>query len=132
MVSKARDDLPDPDSPVMTTSLSRGISTSMFLRLCSRAPLTTILFMGAGTRAKSADPEPLTVSDSSRRLRGLWAAGHEDLARAHELHHPQGTEQGDEAVQLLGVAVDPQDQGLGAVVDHLGVVVLGDLADLGA
>ena len=49
MVSNASDDLPDPDSPVITTSLSRGISTSMFLRLCSRAPLTTIFFMA--TRA---------------------------------------------------------------------------------
>src|SRR2546429_6864143 len=38
MVSKAREDLPDPLRPVMTTSLSRGISTSRFLRLCSRAP----------------------------------------------------------------------------------------------
>src|SRR2546423_2282803 len=43
MVSRARDDLPDPERPVTTTSLLRGISTSMFLRLCSRAPLTTIL-----------------------------------------------------------------------------------------
>src|SRR5580700_842722 len=43
MVSKARLDLPDPDSPVMTTSLSRGISTEMFLRLCTRAPCTAML-----------------------------------------------------------------------------------------
>src|SRR5262249_11229000 len=42
MVSKASDDLPDPDRPVITTSLLRGISTSIFLRLCSRAPLTTM------------------------------------------------------------------------------------------
>src|SRR5262245_14040385 len=42
MVSKASDDLPEPDSPVNTTSLSRGISTSMFLRLCSRAPRMAI------------------------------------------------------------------------------------------
>src|SRR5206468_12312311 len=42
MVSKAREDLPDPLRPVMTTSLSRGISTSRFLRLCSRAPRMTI------------------------------------------------------------------------------------------
>src|SRR5215467_1281388 len=47
MVSKASEDLPEPESPVMTTSLSRGISTSMFLRLCSRAPLTTILSIRA-------------------------------------------------------------------------------------
>jgi hypothetical protein len=38
MVSKARDDLPDPDSPVMTIRLLRGRSRSTFLRLCSRAP----------------------------------------------------------------------------------------------
>src|SRR5882724_8352784 len=44
MVSKASEDLPDPDSPVMTTSLSRGISTSTFLRLCSRAPRTEMDF----------------------------------------------------------------------------------------
>src|SRR5450755_5057971 len=38
MVSKASEDLPEPDRPVNTTSWSRGIETSMFLRLCSRAP----------------------------------------------------------------------------------------------
>src|ERR1700747_3163243 len=38
MVSKASDDLPEPERPVSTTSRSRGISRSMFLRLCSRAP----------------------------------------------------------------------------------------------
>src|ERR1700736_6287708 len=45
MVSKASDDLPEPDSPVKTTSLSRGISRSTFLRLCSRAPRTVIARM---------------------------------------------------------------------------------------
>src|SRR3954451_24401090 len=43
MVSKARLDLPDPDSPVTTTSLSRGISTLTFLRLCTRAPCTAMV-----------------------------------------------------------------------------------------
>src|SRR5882672_11138391 len=42
MVSKASDDLPEPDRPVNTTSLSRGISRSMFFRLCSRAPRIVI------------------------------------------------------------------------------------------
>src|SRR5215470_17384819 len=42
MVSKASEDFPEPDRPVNTTSLSRGISTSMFFRLCSRAPLMVI------------------------------------------------------------------------------------------
>src|SRR5437867_4479243 len=38
MVSKASDDLPEPLRPVSTTSLSRGILSVRFLRLCSRAP----------------------------------------------------------------------------------------------
>src|SRR6266478_6320903 len=38
MVSNASEDFPEPDRPVNTTSLSRGISRSTFLRLCSRAP----------------------------------------------------------------------------------------------
>src|ERR1700687_348685 len=45
MVSKASDDLPEPDSPVNTTSRSRGISRSTFLRLCSRAPRIVIARM---------------------------------------------------------------------------------------
>src|SRR5689334_4499550 len=42
MVSNARLDLPDPERPVMTVRLSRGMSTSIPLRLCSRAPRTEI------------------------------------------------------------------------------------------
>src|ERR1700730_3610249 len=42
MVSKASEDLPEPDSPVKTTSLSRGISRSTFLRLGSRGPRIVI------------------------------------------------------------------------------------------
>ena len=38
MVSKAKDDFPEPEIPVMTTSFSRGISRSIFLRLWTRAP----------------------------------------------------------------------------------------------
>src|SRR6185437_13631841 len=38
MVSNAREDLPEPLKPVTTTSLSRGIWSVRFLRLCSRAP----------------------------------------------------------------------------------------------
>src|SRR5580692_6648479 len=42
MVSNASEDLPEPERPVNTTSLSRGISASMFFRLCSRAPRMVI------------------------------------------------------------------------------------------
>src|SRR5690554_260113 len=42
MVSKARDDLPLPLRPVITVSASRGMATSIFFRLCTRAPYTCI------------------------------------------------------------------------------------------
>src|SRR6187549_666050 len=42
-VSKASDDFPDPLTPVTTMSLSRGISTSTFFRLFSRAPRISIV-----------------------------------------------------------------------------------------
>src|ERR1043166_6268563 len=43
MVSNARLDLPDPESPVTTMSRSRGISSEMFFRLCTRALCTAIV-----------------------------------------------------------------------------------------
>src|SRR6185436_19478730 len=42
-VSNASDDFPEPLTPVTTTSLSRGISTSTFFRLFSRAPRISIV-----------------------------------------------------------------------------------------
>src|SRR5262249_26275072 len=44
---KARLDLPEPESPVTTMRLSRGISSEMFLRLCTRAPCTAIVVRAA-------------------------------------------------------------------------------------
>src|SRR5262245_39794668 len=48
MVSNAKDDFPEPESPVMTIILLRGISTVMSFRLWVRAPLTTILSFPTG------------------------------------------------------------------------------------
>src|ERR1700730_3444283 len=53
IVSKASEDLPEPESPVNTTSLSRGIVRSMFLRLCSRAPR---IFITRSSKRFSAGP----------------------------------------------------------------------------
>src|SRR6185312_4813871 len=54
MVSKASEDLPEPDRPVNTTSWSRGMATSMFFRLCSRAPRMVIWRASrAGLRGRS-------------------------------------------------------------------------------
>ena len=41
-MSKASDDFPLPLSPVITVSELRGMLTSMFFRLCTRAPVTSI------------------------------------------------------------------------------------------
>jgi len=41
IVSNAKEDLPDPESPVNTHRASRGMEIETFLRLCSRAPRTT-------------------------------------------------------------------------------------------
>ncbi|MEX0869036.1 MAG: hypothetical protein WD011_05130 [Nitriliruptoraceae bacterium] len=38
-----------PETPVITTSWSRGMETVMFLRLCSRAPVTTMRSVGIRT-----------------------------------------------------------------------------------
>src|SRR4051812_15935810 len=69
MVSKARDDLPDPLTPVITMSERGGNVTSTFFRLCVRAPRTTICPLvsamyvensgGTGTLHGSAAVQPV-------------------------------------------------------------------------
>lgn len=43
MVSKAKEDLPDPETPVTTVRVLWPIEKSMFFRLWTRAPRTTML-----------------------------------------------------------------------------------------
>src|ERR1700733_421881 len=62
MVSNARLDFPEPESPVTTMSLSRGISIETFLRLCTRAPWTAMVVRAL-------------VRDSVRLAAGLDAIG---------------------------------------------------------
>src|SRR5580692_10079317 len=54
MVSNARDDFPEPLSPVITVRVLRGISTSIFFRLCWRAPCTVIRSSIRNISGKSA------------------------------------------------------------------------------
>ena len=42
-MSKASEDFPEPEIPVKTTNLFLGISTLMFFKLWTRAPLIEIL-----------------------------------------------------------------------------------------
>src|SRR5271170_2421558 len=42
MVSNASEDFPEPLKPVITVKVLRGISTSIFFKLCCRAPCTVM------------------------------------------------------------------------------------------
>src|SRR6187431_986531 len=80
-VSNASDDFPDPLTPVTTMSLSRGISTSTFFRLFSRAPrISIVVRIGV---ASSTDVE---------HVRGLFNALEAALRqlerRGHLLYQP--------------------------------------------
>ncbi len=78
---------PSRRRPVMTTSLSRGMVTSMFLRLCSRAPLTKMAFtlMGSPDRsilslhrgAAQASLEQWTQEQRAHWRRGLAGCAHQ-------------------------------------------------------
>src|SRR5437868_6659237 len=56
MVSKASDDLPEPESPVITVSDPRGIASVMSLRLCSRAPEMTSFSTTSSLEARTDVP----------------------------------------------------------------------------
>src|SRR6267378_2875863 len=86
MVSKASDDFPEPDSPVKTTSLSRGMVRSMSFRLCSRAPVITISVCwprGPGVSlplwGRVGVGVFLSATDASPHATGLWLAPHPRL-----------------------------------------------------
>src|SRR5947208_9050169 len=80
MVSKASDDLPEPDSPVKTISFSRGSSRETFFRLCSRAPRITSVSdtarrIAAGSAAPGVAGHPQV--DAREQTQGGVGAGRE-------------------------------------------------------
>src|SRR3989441_7808217 len=92
MVSKAGEDFPEPDSPVNTTSLSRGMVRSMSCRFCWRAPLITIWVccLTALSFPLSSSLPPcggglgwgvrrMSPMDASPHATGLWPAPHPRL-----------------------------------------------------
>src|SRR5437870_2409638 len=81
MVSKARLDLPEPERPVTTMSLSRGISTDTFFRLCTRAPCTAIVVRAAWLAAGAVLIATLPFPQIDERL-----LLHHDVAHLGELH----------------------------------------------
>src|SRR5258705_7046892 len=80
MVSNASDDFPEPDNPVNATRAFRGNSTSMFLRLCSRAPRTT-------NESPDIDSELRGVTVRGSTLVKQWAAGAAETPRGNPCRH---------------------------------------------
>src|SRR6266705_1462935 len=72
IVSKASEDLPEPETPVTTVRVLCWISKSMFLRLWTRAPRTTMLSIDK----KIVPPENfgLWPCPGSAALRPAWSA----------------------------------------------------------
>src|SRR6185436_2354149 len=66
MVSNASDDLPEPDGPVTTVTVRRGISRSNPLRLFWRAPRTTMLSF-TFSRAEQAFQTAIASHPKSKR-----------------------------------------------------------------
>src|SRR5260370_34174064 len=82
MVSKARPDLPEPDSPVTRMGLWRGMSREMFFRLCTRAPCTAMVVRAAARAVLEAALEDIRRSpqvDERQLLQG-------DVASPGELY----------------------------------------------
>src|SRR5208282_1712910 len=73
MVSKASEDLPEPDGPVTTVNVFRGISRLMFFRLCWRAPWMTIFWRPIIFAVESA---PGACTAPSESFRGTCATFH--------------------------------------------------------
>src|SRR5207247_10164104 len=82
MVSKARLDLPEPDNPVTTISLSRGISAVMFFRLCTRAPCTAMVVRA--TALVTAEAVLVAIRSFPHVDESLLL--HHDVASPGELH----------------------------------------------
>src|SRR5215813_13028408 len=72
MVSKAREDFPEPDSPVTTVRVLRGMVTETLRRLCWRAPRTVMWVMPRGARGVSGDSCGVSIDEFwSGRVKSL-------------------------------------------------------------
>ena len=80
-------DLPDPDRPVITTSACLGMSRSMFLRLCVRAPRSA--WAGARRRAVGAFAVGAVTAASVGRRGGVFSRGGRG-ERARTTRHDRG------------------------------------------
>src|SRR5487761_1944281 len=107
MVSKAREDLPEPERPVKTTSWSRGISTERFFRLCTRAPCTRIVDVIAAPYRSHRDRLVLEGHRHALSLQGVQdVAQRRSLLKTQLVRGPQHRllDPGDLQVEVIGQA----------------------------
>src|SRR5690606_5367272 len=90
MVSKAKDDFPEPLGPVITTSLLRGSFTLTFLRLCCAASVTTRLSIMRARVAQSFQPPKRLLSQASFKLQSREIARTRRAAGRQESTFSQG------------------------------------------
>src|SRR3970040_917375 len=83
MVSKARLDLPEPETPVTTVMASWGISKSMFFRLWTRAPLTTMDSVVGGRSGTGATKFGLHEDAAPQCGQGHYAKTYDYKVRLH-------------------------------------------------
>src|SRR5271157_3275608 len=114
-MSKARVDLPEPLTPVMTMKRFRGSSTSMFLRLCSRAPRITILLVGIWLKAEDGS------SNGKHGSRGRLGLGGR-LLLGFGLAAPFLLDLARDKLDTLGPAgpAGPQQGAVAQLMDNLG------------
>src|SRR5690348_8134444 len=68
MVSKAKDDFPEPETPVTTVRVLWGISKSTFFRLWTRAPRTTMLSFDIRKRPSPAALRKVREAEGNLQL----------------------------------------------------------------
>src|SRR5262245_660103 len=94
MVSKANDDFPDPLTPVMMMSFPPGSETSIFLRLCVRAPRTTRSVAVAASVGTVSDMpllmRKLEVTQTTYRNRATYSRQPQDLCERQQSHAGDG------------------------------------------
>src|SRR5207253_4176689 len=138
MVSNARLDLPEPESPVMQISLFRGSRTVMSLRLCSRAPWTTSsseaitdpVYRGASDRTSVRKAARKPAPQASFVGEAVAARVPRPLAGALAETGPDGVQQ-DVLARLCEVFLALDDAGAVAGPEEMAVTCVAPVEALG-
>ena len=88
MLFRSREDFPDPESPVRTTSSFLGISREIFFKLCSLAPRIFIYCFGIVSLLFAMSAFALSFSRNFLSIRFVKKAGYSRMLRTCFLLRP--------------------------------------------